>query len=103
MNYRVYITETFEKEISCLNEGDKKLVEKTFQKLKVNPYSGDIIRYKFFREKRIKEKRIYYLIYENFKIVLIVAFGGKKTQQETINKIIGNFSQYNEYTKKIFS
>ena len=69
--------------------------------LKENPYVGDSIKYKFFREKRIKEKRIYYLIYDDLSAVLIVAFGGKKAQQSTINKIIRDFPKFKEYTEKV--
>jgi hypothetical protein len=58
---------------------------------------GDQIRYKFFREKRIREKRIYYLVYDDLSAVLIVAFGSKKAQQETIEEIIKDFAQFREY------
>lgn len=103
MDYSVYVTKNFEKEISFLSEKEKRTINKIFQKLKTNPCSGDAIRYKFFREKRLKEKRIYYLVYDDLKIVLIVAFGGKKMQKETIDKIVKNFPKYREYAIKMFS
>ncbi|MEK6897045.1 MAG: hypothetical protein AABW93_00790, partial [Nanoarchaeota archaeon] len=81
MVYAVYTTESFEREVDNLSESEKKIIKKIFLQLKENPYVGDQIRYKFFREKRIKEKRIYYLIYDDLSAVLIVAFGGKKAQQ----------------------
>ena len=62
---------------------------------------GDSIKYKFFREKRIKEKRIYYIIYEEFSTVLIVAVGGKKEQQNTINEIIKLLPEFKVYIKEI--
>ena len=98
MVYAVYITESFEKEISRLSDFEINKVKKIFLKLKENPYTGDFIRYKFFREKRIKEKRIYYLIYEELSAVLIVAFGGKKEQQ-TIEKIIKYLPEFERYIK----
>ncbi len=61
----------------------------------------DQIRYKFFREKRIKEKRIYYLVYDDLMLVLIVAISDKKTQEETINKIVEYFKEYREHSEKL--
>jgi len=102
MSYKVYMTETFKKEFNKLSTSEKETIEKIFLQLKENPFVGDAIKYKFFREKRLKEKRLYYLIYENFAIVLIVASGGKKTQQETIDKIISLLPEFKKYTEKIF-
>ena len=72
MVYAIYVTESLEKEIDKLSESEKKVIQKIFLQLKENPYVGDTIRYKFFREKRIKEKRIYYLIYDDLSAVLIL-------------------------------
>jgi len=101
MTYLVYTTESFEKEIEKLSKSEKKAIKKIYFQLKENPYVGDSIRYKFFREKRIRKKRIYYLVYENLSAVLIVAFGGKKSQQETINKIIKLLPEFKKYMKKL--
>jgi len=101
MAYAVYITENFGKETAKLSKSDNEIIRKIFLQIKENPYVGDAIRYKFFREKRIKEKRIYYLIYEEFSAVLIVAISRKKTQQETIDKIIKYFPEYRAYIEKL--
>ena len=66
-----------------------------------NPYVGDQLRYKCLREKRLKEKRIYYLVYDDLMAVLVVAVGGKKTQQETIDYIINCFDQYKIYLEQL--
>lgn len=71
--------------------------------LKENPYVGDSIRYKFFREKRIKEKRLYYIVYEEFSSILIVAVGSKKAQQDTINEIIKLLPEFKSYMKELLS
>jgi len=68
--------------------------------LKENPYVGDQLQYKHLREKRIKEKRVYYLVYDDLLAVLVVAISGKKNQQATINHIIENFDKYKEYLKR---
>jgi len=101
MNYSVYTTKSFEKEIEKLPNSEKKTVKKIFLQLKENPYVGDAIKYKFFREKRLREKRIYYLIYDDLSAVLIIALGGKKAQQETIDEIIKELPEFKKYIKKL--
>lgn len=101
MAYAVYTTDSFEKEIEKLSEHERDRINKIFVQLKENPYVGDPIRYKFFREKRIKEKRIYFLVYDDLSSVLIVAFGGKKTQQDTINEIIKLLPEFKKYLENI--
>ena len=101
MIYAVYTTESFDKEVAKLPKGDKEIIEGIFQKIKENPYSSDQLRYKNLREKRIREKRVYFLVYDDLQSVLIVAIGGKKDQQATINHIIDYFSEYREYLERI--
>jgi mRNA-degrading endonuclease RelE of RelBE toxin-antitoxin system len=101
MTYSVYALNIFDKEMSKLSQDYFPKIEKIFIQLKDNPYVGDSIRYKFFREKRIKEKRIYYLVYDDLKIVLVVAIGGKKSQKETIDKIADYFEEYRNYAEKL--
>jgi len=60
-----------------------------------------VIRYRFFREKRIREKRLYFLVYEDLKAVLVVAFGGKKAQEETIDEIIKLLPEFEIYLKNL--
>lgn len=101
MSYAIYLTESFEKEVEKLSKFEKEMLQKIFLQLKENPYVGDGLRYRFFREKRIREKRIYYLVYDDLNAVLVVAFGGKKPQKETINEIIKYLPEFREYLKKI--
>jgi len=82
--YAVYTTKTFDKEVEKLSEEDQKRIKKIFLQLRGNPYVRDQLQYKILREKRLKEKRIYYLVYDDLMAILIVAISGKKTQQETI-------------------
>ena len=103
MAYAVYTLNRFNREMNKLSNSDKEIVHKIFLQLKEDPYVGDQIRYRFFREKRIREKRFYYLIYDDLQAVLIVAFGGKKAQKETIDEIIKLLPEYKEYMKKILS
>ena len=101
MSYKIYTTEDFEKEFNKLSPLDKEAIRKLFLQLKENPFVGDTIRYPFFREKRLREKRIYYLVYKDITLVLVIAIGGKKTQQETIDEIISLFPEYKKYIKDL--
>lgn len=102
MSYVAYTLNVFDKELSKLSKIEKEIVEKMYPKLKENPYSGDPIRYEFFREKRLLgKKRVYFLIYDDLKIVLMVAISGKKAQKETIDEIVSYFSEYRNHAEKL--
>tara|TARA_B100000315_G_C14468289_1_gene537070 strand:+ start:878 stop:1099 length:222 start_codon:yes stop_codon:yes gene_type:complete len=55
---------------------------------------GKPLRFDWFREKKFGDKRLYYLIYQNLKRVLLVAFGSKKDQQKIIDHILKNKDRY---------
>ena len=101
MIYAVYSTPSFDKETEKLSQTDKEIIQKIFLQLKENPYVGEQIRYRFFREKRIREKRLYFLVYGDLKAVLVVAFGGKKAQEETIDEIIKLLPEFKIYLKNL--
>lgn len=101
MTYAVYTLGIFDKQLEKLSGSDREIIQKIFLQLTENPYVGDQIRYRFFREKRIKEKRIYYLIYEDLSAVLVVTFGGKKAQQDTIAEIVKFFPEYRTYIESL--
>ena len=101
MLYAIYTTKSFDKEITKLSQNDRKRIQKIFLQLKENPYVGDQLQYRYLREKRIKEKRVYYLVYDDLQAVLVVAISGKKYQQTTINYIIDNFDEYKQYLEKL--
>ena len=50
-----------------------------------------------FREKRLRDKRIYFLVYKNVLVILAIAISDKKAQQATINKILVDLSKYQKY------
>ena len=49
----------------------------------------------------MKEKRVYFLIYEDLKLVLLVATSGKKDQQATIDHIKNNLDEFRKVAKDI--
>ena len=101
MEYAVFTTEEFERLMSKLNQEEQRRIEKMFRQLSANPYVGNMLRYRFLREKRLREKRIYYMVYDDLRAVLVVALGGKKTQQETIDEIVQYFPAYRRYLEQL--
>lgn len=102
MTYKVYVTESFNKILNSFSKFEQEIINKIFFQLKENPYVGDSIRYKFLREKRIKDKRLYYLVYDNYKLVLVVGISDKKTQQRTIDNIVSLLPEFEKYVESLF-
>ena len=100
MQFKVFRALTFEKEFSKLPKVEKEAIEKFEKKLVENPYLGKPLGYAFFREKKLNGRRVYYLIYEEFVIVLIVALSDKKTQQVTIDEIKQRLGEYYALVKE---
>lgn len=99
--YKVLATEEFLTEYEKLPKEEQHRLDKVKEQLKTNPYSGKPLGYTFFREKKIDVKRMYYLIYEDKVIVLVIAYGGKKNQQATINAIKSVLGHYKEEIEKM--
>ena len=99
--FNVIGTETYSQEIQDWPTDYRLAAEKIPAKLAVNPYSGDPLNYPFLREKRIRERRVYYLIYDDLKLVLLVATSGKKDQQATISHIKGKLDEFREIAETI--
>lgn len=99
--FKVIGTDTYLKEISKWHKVEMEAAEKIPEQLKENPFVGQQLRYPFLREKRIKEKRVYYLIYEDLNLVLLVAVSGKKDQQDTIDHIVSQFKEYIKVAEQI--
>ena len=98
--YSVYTIEKFDKQLEKLPNEIQRRIENLFLQLKENPNVGDQLRYNL-KEKRLEEKRIYYLVYNDLKTVLVVAISDKKTQQETIDRIVEYLGEYRYLIEKI--
>ncbi len=95
MPYKVYATPEFDRLFEELSKDDQIEIDKlTKEELPKNPYQGDPLGFKFLREKKIKGKRVYFLIYDDYVLVLMVAIGDKKTQKKDIAQIKMNRKVY---------
>lgn|SRR3989338_148873 len=96
MVYEIYKSESFLEDYEKLSKSEKSRVDKIKEQLKVNPYTGKPLGYKFFREKRFNGKSLYYLIYDDYVVVFVIAISNKKTQQATIDSIKKAFDIYKQ-------
>jgi mRNA-degrading endonuclease RelE of RelBE toxin-antitoxin system len=97
MAYKVYTTEEFDKNFNRMDESDKMRVRKILNQLKENGDSaGKPLRFPYFREKKFESKRLYFLVYKDYMVILAVAISDKKTQQETIDAIVSELKNYKE-------
>ena len=87
MKYRVYHSQTFNKELLKFDKNFQSVVDKIEDKLVENPHSGRPLGVPWFREKKYENYRIYYLIYEDIRAIFMVAISDKKDQQKVINTI----------------
>lgn len=71
--------------------------------LKTNSQLGKPLGYTYFREKKINSKRVYFLIYEDICIILLVAVSTKKTQQSTIDAVKLYLNEYKEFVTRIYN
>ena len=100
MKYKIFTTQEFDKRYSKLNKQLRKEISKEIDQLESNPYSGKPLDYKFFREKKVKNYRIYYLVYEEYIVVFVITISTKKDQQSAINKIKALIPYYREEIRK---
>lgn len=100
--YRIYKTDEYSNRFKGLDKAIQMEVDRAVEKLGHDPFIGKPLGYKFFREKKIGKFRLYFLIYEEYVIVSLIAISNKKDQQDTINKIKKLIPGYREEVKKMF-
>jgi mRNA-degrading endonuclease RelE of RelBE toxin-antitoxin system len=97
MPYRIFTTKEFDDDFDSLDESEKARVRKILNQIKEKGDDvGKPLRYPYFREKKFESKRLYFLVYEDKLIILALAISDKKTQQETINRIVAELKNYRD-------
>lgn len=98
--YRVASTTEYREQLKQWSKSQQDRAEKLSQRLKQQP-SGKPLRYNFLREARVGERRVYYLIYEDLEIILLVATSDKKEQQATIDAIRNKLDEFQQFVRKL--
>ncbi|MEK6951534.1 MAG: type II toxin-antitoxin system RelE/ParE family toxin [Nanoarchaeota archaeon] len=98
--YNIYTTEEFDRDFEKLDYSIQKQIETIFEKLEINPYASKPLGYEFFREKKVQNYRIYYLIYDDYVAVFVIAISDKKDQQGVIDKIKSLIPSYKDEIKR---
>lgn len=98
--YDIHITDEFDRKFDKLDKSLQIQIENEIEQLKTNPYVGRPLGYEFFREKKVKSHRFYYLIYKEHVVVFIISISSKKDQQKAINIIKSLIPYYKEQIKK---
>ena len=101
VDYKIYRSPSFQKEVLKYNKFFQDRIDKIENKLKSNPNYGNPLGTKWFRETRFEGYRVYYLVYENLKAVYMVAISSKKDQQRTINTLKLFLEFFSEEIKKL--
>lgn len=96
MIFRVFRSEWYEKKLDKLEKSERNMVETFEQKLKIEPYSGKPLGYRFFREKKFGGKRVLFLVYEKHNAVFLITITDKKAQQNEIEMIKRNLDIYSD-------
>ena len=103
MLYKIMITDEFDHDFQKLDHSLQIQISKEISQLEQNPYAGKPLGFTFFREKKIHNYRVYYLVYDDYVLVFVIALSTKKDQQKVINKIKHLLPYYKEEVKKKFS
>tara|TARA_Y100000310_G_C20446272_1_gene698555 strand:+ start:143 stop:454 length:312 start_codon:yes stop_codon:yes gene_type:complete len=88
-SYEVYATDSFNKLFETLDKGEQIWIDKIRDSLE-EAITGKPLQFSWIREKKFMNKRLYYLIDESEKKVLLISFASKKDQQKEIDYIIEN-------------
>ena len=90
----IFETQVFSKIFDSCDPQEKKWINKVKIQLTGNLKVGKPIRFVWFREKKFMNKRLFFLINENSKKVILISFGVKKDQQKIIDHILLNKKRY---------
>ena len=87
MVYRIFTLKTFDEVYAKLDGSEQQWIQKIKKQFE-QQVTGKILHFSWLREKKYLNKRLYYLIDEEQKKILFIAFAPKKEQQSIINQIL---------------
>ncbi|MEK6871785.1 MAG: hypothetical protein AABX16_02685 [Nanoarchaeota archaeon] len=97
--FRIFTTEEFDSDYDRLDGSERERVNKILRQLKDQGDSvgKELAGVSIFKEKKFNGKRLYFLVYQTFSVILVLAISDKKAQQATINRIIAHLADYQSY------
>lgn len=99
--YRVFRSDAARRIISTLPHTYGQRIGRIEQNLALHPMAGNPLRYTFFREKRVSEMRVYYLVYEDIRIVLIIGISDKKAQSAFIDWVCKSLPEFRRHLEEL--
>lgn len=87
VKYVVYHSARFDKELKKFDKDFLAWLNKIENQLAENPYAGDPLDVEWFRKKKYKKYRVYFLVNDDLTSVFMVGISDKKDQQKVINTI----------------
>ncbi len=97
--YKIFTTEEFDRRFEKLDYQIQQQMRKEIDQLETNPHAGKPLGYNFFREKKVQNYRVYYLIYDEYVVVFVITVSTKKDQQDAIDRIKSLIPYYREEIK----
>ena len=98
--YKIYATDTFKEIYQALDKSEQDWINKTKENLREFP-TGKPLGYKWIKEKKYLNKRLFFLIDEESKKILLVSFASKKDQQKVIDFVKFNMKELLYYLKSL--
>ena len=100
--YHIFKSPKFQKNVEkLLSKFELQELDNFISELKQGNILGKPLTYNFLREKKIGGKRIYFLVYEDICLILLIKSSNNKMQQETINEIKYLLPEFKEYAYKL--
>lgn len=100
--YKVFKVQDFDKYANKIfQKQDIRELNIFIENLKKNPFLGKPLSYNFLREKKLGDKRVYFLVYKEICLILFVATSNKKMQQITIDYIKKDLEEYKKYAYEL--
>lgn len=99
--FEIFETELFSKLFASLDERENAWIRKMKDQLRQNPLAGKPLRFSWLKEKKFENKRLYFLVSEKTKRILLIAFATKKNQQQVIDQIVFDKEKYLRFVENI--
>ena len=100
MLYRIFTLKTFDEVYEILDGSEQIWIQNIKKQLETH-ITGKILHFSWLREKKYLNKRLYYIVGNEQKKVLMIAFASKKEQQKIINQILLNKEELLFYLRSL--